>query len=56
MNFFENTFFFMATFLLTLVYAFFFFGQSGEPYRWRVSYQRGLPSLVLVIVALEIME
>ena len=26
---------------------FFFFGQSGETYRWRVCYQRGLPRLVL---------
>ena len=26
---------------------FFFFGQSGEAYRWRVCYQRGLPRLVL---------
>ena len=25
----------------------FFFGQSGEAYRWRVCYQRGLPRLVL---------
>ena len=24
-----------------------FFGQSGEVYRWRVCYQRGLPHLVL---------
>ena len=26
----------------------FFFRQSGEAYRWRVCYQRGLPRLVLV--------
>ena len=25
----------------------FLFGQSGEAYRWRVCYQRGLPRLVL---------
>ena len=25
-----------------------FFGQSGEAYRWRVCYQRGLPRLVSV--------
>ena len=25
-----------------------FFGQSGEAYRWRVCYQRGLPRLVLL--------
>ena len=25
---------------------FFFFRQSGEAYRWRVCYQRGLPRLV----------
>ena len=27
-------------------YYFFFFWQNGEAYRWRVSYQRGLPPLV----------
>ena len=26
---------------------FFFFGQSGEAYRWRVCYQQGLPRLVI---------
>ena len=26
----------------------FFFGQSGEAYRWRVCYQRGLPRLVFI--------
>ena len=28
---------------------FFFYGQSGEAYRWRVCYQRGLPRLVLSV-------
>ena len=28
----------------------FFFGQSGEAYRWRVCYQRGLPRLVFFII------
>ena len=28
---------------------YFFFGQSGEAYRWRVCYQRGLPRLVFMI-------
>ena len=32
--------------------AFFFFGQSGEAYRWRVCYQRGLPRLVSVEVSI----
>ena len=27
----------------------FFFGQSGEAYRWRVCYQRGLPRLVSLL-------
>ena len=27
-------------------YFYFFFGQNGEAYRWRVCYQRGLPRLV----------
>ena len=27
-------------------FCFFLFGQSGEAYRWRVCYQRGLPRLV----------
>ena len=27
---------------------FFFFRQSGESYRWRVCYQRGLPRLVFI--------
>ena len=26
-----------------------FSGQSGEAYRWRVCYQRGLPCLVLIL-------
>ena len=30
------------------LFIFFFFGQSGEAYRWRVCYQRGLPRLVLM--------
>ena len=30
----------------------YFFGQSGEAYRWRV-YQRGLPRLVYKIIALK---
>ena len=30
---------------------FFFFGQSGEAYRWRVCYQWSLPRLVLTKVA-----
>ena len=28
----------------------FFFGQSGEAYRWRVCYQWGLPRLVYVLL------
>ena len=28
----------------------FFFGQSGQAYRWRVCYQRGLPRLVIYIL------
>ena len=28
------------------LFFFFFFGQGGEAYRWRVCYQRGLPRLV----------
>ena len=32
---------------VTCHFFFFFFGQSGEAYRWRVCYQRGLPRLVL---------
>ena len=28
-----------------------FFLQSGEAYRWRVCYQRGLPRLVLALVS-----
>ena len=27
-------------------HVFFFYGQTGEAYRWRVCYQRGLPRLV----------
>ena len=30
---------------------FFFFGQSGEAYRWRVCFQRGLPRLVEQLLA-----
>ena len=30
-------------------YLIFFFGQSGEAYRWRVCYQRGLPHLVIIL-------
>ena len=33
------------------MYFLFFFGQSGEAYRWRVCYQRGQPRLVLYEVA-----
>ena len=29
-----------------VTFFFLFFGQSGEAYRWRVCYQRGLPRLV----------
>ena len=29
---------------------FFFLGQSGEAYWWRVCYQRGLPRLVYIIL------
>jgi hypothetical protein len=29
-------------------FIYFFFGQSGEAYRWRVCYQGGLPRLVLI--------
>ena len=29
-----------------VIFSFFFFGESGEAYRWRVCYQRGLPQLV----------
>ena len=31
-------------------YVFFFLFLSGEAYRWRVCYQRGLPRLVLVLL------
>ena len=31
-----------------VIFFFFFFGKSGEVYRWRVCYQRGLPRLVLL--------
>ena len=34
---------------------FFFFGQSGEAYLWRVCYQRGLPRLVFRKVPLKFM-
>ena len=30
----------------------FFFRQSGEAYRWRVCYQRGLPCPVFLIIEL----
>ena len=33
--------------LFNLIFFFFFLGQSGEAYQWRVCYQRGLPRLVL---------
>ena len=29
-----------------IFFIYFFFGRSGEAYRWRVCYQRGLPRLV----------
>ena len=32
-----------------LFFYFFIFGQSGEAYRWRVCYQRGLPRLVFIV-------
>ena len=31
-----------------------FFGQSGEAYRWRVFYQRGLPRLVIESISTSI--
>ena len=31
------------------IFSLLFFGQSGEAYRWRVCYQRGLPRLVLMV-------
>ena len=34
---------------VTFIYFIFFFGQSGEAYRLRVCYQRGLPRLVFMI-------
>ena len=33
---------------LIYLYIYLFFGQSGESYRWRACYQRGLPRLFLV--------
>ena len=33
-----------------MFFCFCFFGQSGEAYRWRVCYQRGLPRLVSFIL------
>ena len=32
---------------VTICFSSFFFRQSGDAYRWRVCYQRGLPRLVL---------
>ena len=40
-QFFSPLFFLLFSFLS-------FFGQSGEAYRWRVYYQRGLPRLVFL--------
>ena len=34
-----------------VTFFFFFLGQSGEAYRWRVCYQQGLPCLVLLYAA-----
>ena len=34
---------------VTIIYIFIYFGQSGEVYRWRVCYQRGLPRLVITL-------
>ena len=36
------------------VFLLLFFGQSGEAYRWRVCYQRGLPRLVSTTLGLQI--
>ena len=38
---------------MSFFYFYFFFGQSGEAYWWRVCYQRGLPRLVLFIDCME---
>ena len=32
-------------------FIFYFFGQCGEAYRWRVCYQRGVPRLVFLEMA-----
>ena len=32
----------------------FFFAQSGEAYRWRVCYQRGLPRLVSSVSEIDV--
>ena len=40
------TFYFFKFIYLFIYFFYLFFGQSGEAYRWRVSYQRGLPGLV----------
>ena len=37
----------MCNIFFKFYYFFFLFGQSGDAYRWRVCYQRGLPRLVL---------
>ena len=37
-------------FLLLLSFGKVFFGQSGEAFRWRVCYQRGLPRLVITAI------
>ena len=42
--------FFLIFFLI--FFLFFLFGQSGEVYRWRVCYQRGLPRLVFRCIEL----
>ena len=34
-----------------LLFIYFFLGQLGEAYRWRVCYQRGLPRLVFFHVS-----
>ena len=39
----------MCHMLHVTFFLFFFFGQSGEAYRWLVCYQRGLPCLVFYL-------
>ena len=54
-------FFFPKIFFPKFFFPKFFFQQTGEVYRWRVCYQRGLPRLVLdsvdnVLMTLHIMS